>query len=317
MAIFRLEGDDMSSAKLVIAVETDIELECHLESWLENSPVALIQDEYILWIGRQTSATDEDRTIYPDLLGVDAAGNLVIVELKKGRTPREVMAQLLEYAAWAAELSDARIREIAEAYFENSDRIQETTFDDAFRVRFEILDTDELPSLNRSLRLFIVAKEIPPQVTRICRFLRNSYRIDVTCIEVSTYKTEPGEVIVNTETAVGNDEFAVPYAPIQRSFSPPRWSGDLPVKEVVWKAVQEYTQNNRDVEFTIRDITAIILRREPNFKKNTVGCQITADCVNCDARVNFSGNMDRYWKIERGRYRLYDPENDNMNRESA
>ena len=81
MAIFRLErseGDDVSNAVLIIATETNLELERYLEDWLENSPVALVQDEYILWIGRQTSATDEDGTVYPDLLGVDVEGNLVI-----------------------------------------------------------------------------------------------------------------------------------------------------------------------------------------------------------------------------------------------
>ncbi len=312
MAIFRLEGDDMSSSELVLARETDIELERHLESWLENSPVGLIQDEYILYIGRQTTAADNDRTIYPDLLAVDVEGNLVIVELKKGRAPREIIAQLLDYAAWADELSDTQIREIAETYFQTHVRNQERTFDDAFRVCFEMLDVDELPALNRRLRLFIVAKEIPSQVTRLCRFLRTSYHIDVSCIEVSTFETKSGEVIVNTETMVGNEGFAAPCTQQQPPLSPSRWSGDIPVKEVVWKAVQEYTQNNKDVEFTIRDIREFILRREPDFNRRTVGYQITADCVNSDARIYYSGNVDRYWKIERGKYRLYDPENDNM-----
>ena len=81
-----------------------MELESYLEDWLENSPWALIQDELILWIGRQTSANDEEGTIFPDLLGIDAEGNLVIVELKRDKAPREVVAQLLEYAAWANEL---------------------------------------------------------------------------------------------------------------------------------------------------------------------------------------------------------------------
>ncbi len=35
---------------------------------------------------------------FSDLLGLDKDGNIVIVELKRGKTPREVVAQLLEYA---------------------------------------------------------------------------------------------------------------------------------------------------------------------------------------------------------------------------
>lgn len=34
---------------------------------------------------------------------------------------------------------------------------------------------------------------------------------------------------------------------------------------------------------------------------------ITADCVNSPSRHHYSGNEDRYWRIERGKYCLYDP----------
>ncbi|MDE0681905.1 MAG: hypothetical protein OXI63_03215, partial [Candidatus Poribacteria bacterium] len=209
MPIFRLENiedDDMSKGELIIAQETYLELERHLENWLENSPLALAQ-ESILWIGRQTSAKDEDGTIYSDLLGIDSNGNLVIAELKKGRTPRDIIAQLLDYAAWADGLSEPQIREIAENYFETRGVFQGKTFDDAFKEVFEIPETDELPPLNRGLRLFIVAEEIPSRVARVCRFLRTSHGMDISCIDVSTFETESGEVLVSTETVVGDEGF--------------------------------------------------------------------------------------------------------------
>ncbi len=174
MPIFRLERleeDDMSKAELVIAQETNLELERHLEDWLENSPHALVENESILWIGRQTSATDEDGTIYSDLFGVDFQGNLVIAELKKGRTPRDIIAQILDYAAWAVGLSESEIREIAEAYFENRGEFEGKTFDDAFKEVFEIPETDELPPLNRVLRLFIVTQVATYKISRMqCLF---------------------------------------------------------------------------------------------------------------------------------------------------
>ncbi len=74
MPIIKLEGDDIYKAELIIAQETNLELESYLKDWLENSPWALIQDELILWIDRQPSARDEEGTVYPDLLGVDAEG---------------------------------------------------------------------------------------------------------------------------------------------------------------------------------------------------------------------------------------------------
>ena len=317
MAIFRLarsEGDDMSNAVLVIATETELELECHLESWLENSPVALIEDEHILWIGRQTSATDEDGTVYPDLLGVDAEGNLVITELKRDRTPRDIIAQLLDYAAWVDGLSESQIHGIAEAYFETRDRVQGRTFDDAFREIFDIPENDELPPLNRGLRLFIVAKEIPARVAHVCRFLRTSHGMDVSCIEVSTFKTESGEVLVSTETKVGDEGFVAPSTQQQRSS---RWSDDKPVKQVVWEAVQEFTGGDADIEFAIKDLKPVISDKHPDFKMVNVGAEIASGCVNHPSRHHYRGADDWYWRIATGRYRLYNPEKDKMDGKSV
>ncbi len=316
MAIFRLEGDDMSKAALIIAKETNLELERYLEDWLENSP-RVLSHEPILWIGRQTSATDEGGTVYSDLLGVDIGGNLVIAELKKGRTPREIIAQLLDYAAWADELSESQIHEIAEAYFETRDKFKAKSFPDAFREVFDIPETDELPPLNRNLRLFIVAEEFPPRVARVCRFLRTSHGMDVSCIDISTFKTESGEVLVSTETKVGDEGFTAPSAQQRHPSPPSRWSGDKPVKEVVWEAVREFTQDKTDEEFTIRDITAIILKKDLDFKKETVNGQITADTVNHPSRRYHSATEDRYWRIATGRYRLYNPETDKLEEDSA
>ena len=174
MPIFRLEGD-----KLIIAQETNVELEQHLEIWLENSPWAVIQDELVLWIDRQPSAQDEEGTIFPDLLGVDSEGNFVIIEFKRDKTLRSVVAQLLEYAAWANELPPEQIHEIADAYFEKRDEFRGKTFSEAFREVFDVPETDELPPLKQKLRLFVVAEEIQPRVAHVCRFLRRSYKMDV------------------------------------------------------------------------------------------------------------------------------------------
>ena len=314
MPLFKLEksdGDDMSKGKLVIAQETNLELEKHLEDWLENSPNALVENESILWIGRQTSAKDEDGTIYSDLFGVDFQGNLVIVELKKGRTPRDIIAQMLDYAAWTVGLSESQVREIAEVYFETRGVFEGKTFDDAFREVFDIPETDKLPRLNEGLRLFIVAEEIPPRVARVCRFLRTSHGMDISCIDVSTFETESGEVLVSTETAVGDEDFAAPKAQQQHTAPPTKWSDDKPVRQVVWDAVQELTQGKTDIEFTVKDITAIILKEDPNFKEKTVNWRITEGCVNGPYHHS-STRYDRYWRVGRGKYRLYDPERDKM-----
>ena len=307
MPIFRLEND-----KLIIAQETNVELEQHLEIWIENSPWAVIQDELVLWIDRQPSAQDEEGTISPDLLGVDSEGNLIIVEFKRGRTPRDVVAQLLEYAAWANELSPEQIHETADAYFEKRDEFKGKTFPDAFREVFDIPETDELPPFNQKLRLFVVAEEIQPRVAHVCRFLRRSYKMDVSCIAVSKFQTESREEIVSTETKVGDEEIAIPKTRQQRTSQTSRWQGDKGVRDVVLEAVEEFTAKDVNVEFTLKEITTFILEKYPDFNKNTAGAQIIAGCPNHGSYRNHSGNYKYYWKIATGKYRLYDPERDKV-----
>ena len=315
MPLFRLEksaGDDMSKGKLVIAPKTKLELEKHLENWLENSPEQTLAQEDFLWIGRQTSAKDEDGTIYSDLLGVDSGGNLVVAELKKGRTPRDIVAQLLDYAAWADGLSELQIREIAEAYFETRGEFQGKTFDAAFKDVFDMPETDEIPPLNRAMRLFIAAEDIPMRVARVCRFLRTSHGMDISCIAVSTFETESGEVLVSTEKTVGDEEFAAPKAQQQRTSPPSRDPSDKPVKQVVWEAVQEFTGGNTNIEFAIKDLKPVISKKHRDFKMGNLGPEIAAGCVNHPSRRHHSVTEDRYWRISTGRYRLYNPEKDKM-----
>jgi len=52
-----------------------------------------------------------------DLLCMDSEGTLVIVELKRDKTPREVTAQALDYASWVKTLNAEEIEKIAAAYF--------------------------------------------------------------------------------------------------------------------------------------------------------------------------------------------------------
>lgn len=303
MPIFKLkqENNSIENAVLIPAAKTPLTLEKHLEGWLENSPWAIAQ-EPLLIIGRQTPAiVEEYGTVFPDLLGIDKEGNIVIIELKKGKTPREVVAQLLEYAAWANDLSDEKIHDIATHYIKsaNTDKGIEALF-------LETFEMDELPSLNQRLRLFVAAEEITPSVAKVCRFLRQVHGVDVNCIQFNIFQTESGEILVSSESFVGLEDVVAP----KKSVSAERWTGEKPVKQVVWEGVQEYTKGESTKIFSPKDISQIILKKYPTFNKSTVGCQIIADSVNHTSRHHYPGGEDRYWWKEKGKYKLFDPEAD-------
>ena len=55
-----------------------------------------IVDRSLMIIGREVATPLGGRI---DILAIDADGNLVVIELKRSRTPREVVAQTLDYGS--------------------------------------------------------------------------------------------------------------------------------------------------------------------------------------------------------------------------
>ena len=151
-----------------------INLEERLEDWLATDISVL--DPNLLVIGRQVR-TDFGGTI--DLLCLDSAGDTVVVELKKGRTPREVAAQALDYASWVRDLSHEQITTIADDYLRSSDSLAS-----AFEERFEKPLPNELNLGHRSL---IVAESMDSSTERIVRYL-SSMNVPINIATIQHFK---------------------------------------------------------------------------------------------------------------------------------
>jgi RecB family endonuclease NucS len=74
------------------------------ESKLENvldEDIGVL-DPSLMVIGRQVPTAFGK---FIDILAIDGEGDLTVVELKRDRTPREVVAQILDYASWVRSLT--------------------------------------------------------------------------------------------------------------------------------------------------------------------------------------------------------------------
>ena len=142
----------------------------------ENELEEIIQDNVDMlntnWliIGRQVLTAFNS---YIDLLAIDNNGLLIIIELKKDKTPRDVVAQALDYASWVRSLGSEDIAAIYENFMQTYKPNKETkSLDEVFKEKFNYsLEEDDL---NADHQVVIVASSLDSSTERIISYLADS-----------------------------------------------------------------------------------------------------------------------------------------------
>lgn len=183
VAIWRL-GDKFSPVQY-----SSIQTESLLEQVLADD--ITIIDPNLLLIGRQVP-TSHGKFI--DLLALDADGNVVVIELKRNRTPREVVAQLLDYGSWVRHLEDDDLASIFEAYLTKyyPDHADDS-LDKAFCDRFNVQETPD--KLNESHKLVVVAAELDDSTERIISYLAEEYGVGINAVFFRCFKDDDREYL--------------------------------------------------------------------------------------------------------------------------
>jgi hypothetical protein len=180
IGIWRIDGGvaRVSSSRL--------EDEGRLEDAIEED-ISLLGLDILLILDRQVTTAYGKRI---DILAIDGDGVLYIVELKKDRTPREVVAQLLDYGSWVGTLTADDIAEIYAGRAKSNGK----SFADAFRERFGT----ELPeTVNESHRLIIVASELDAASERIVEYL-SGYGVPINALFFRYFKDAAAEYIARS-----------------------------------------------------------------------------------------------------------------------
>jgi len=168
----------ITNGQLRPATRRALARESMIEDWVAANPALLNIDALI--IGRQVP-TGHGKFI--DLLALDATGGLVIIELKKDRTPREIVAQVLDYASWVRTLTTPEI-------YERAERHLGTRLTTAFRERFG----EGIPErLNASHSMLIVASELDPASRRIVEYLSEEHGVAINTVFFNVFEAEERE----------------------------------------------------------------------------------------------------------------------------
>ncbi len=178
-----------------------------LEEMIVRDP-RILSSEWML-IGQQESTNYGGRI---DLLAIAPDGSLVLIELKRDKTPREIVAQAIDYASWVEQLTSDRIAQIYQRFTDGG------KLDEAFKQHFGTeLDED---ALNQSHQIIIVASALDAATERIIGYL-NARDIAINAVFFQVFQhgdeqllsrvwlIDPGETQANvaiTTTSKGEKE---------------------------------------------------------------------------------------------------------------
>lgn len=175
MDLWQIKNDQLEPMNRI-----SLNLEKRLKKWIFEDISLLGLDLLILG--------QEVHTAYGgfiDILAMDREGNLVIIELKRDKTPRDIIAQCLDYGTWVKNLSYEEIIGIHSSNM-NLDLVTE------FEEYFENKIPDEI---NRNYRIIIVAESLDDSTERIANHLNEDYNVDINAIFFNVFEKDSNEFI--------------------------------------------------------------------------------------------------------------------------
>lgn len=155
----------------------------HLEQWLKSNPEILGKDVAI--IGQQVYTKSGPL----DFLGIDRQGNLVIIELKREKLPREVLAQAIDYASDVATYEPDYLNEICLKY---SGQI----LADYLAVKFPDINFEDI-AVNQTQKILLVGFSVEEPLHRMIEWLSEKYNLAVNAIVLHYTKTTSGDELLS------------------------------------------------------------------------------------------------------------------------
>jgi hypothetical protein len=203
-----------------------MDLENRLEELLTKD-MSIASPDWLL-IGRQVP-TPWDKRI--DLLCLDWLGNLIVLELKRGKTEREIIAQVLDYGSYVRGIKPDEIPRLFARYQEQYQSGQPAkSLEEAFCAKFAVKQMPE--ELNTTHELVIVAARLDAATERIVSYLAEEYDVRINAIFFQVFRDgereyltrawfrdplESDEAVVNAksggEKVEWNGEYYVNFAP--------------------------------------------------------------------------------------------------------
>jgi hypothetical protein len=167
----------------------------HLQEWICKNTEIL--GERLLIIQKEFSGFD-DTNERLDLLALDEAGDIVIIENKLDDSGRDVTWQALKYVSYCSGLSKTDIKNIFQKYLDLQDGKER-----AEQIISEFLGVDDFSEAeinNGDQRIILIAASFRKEVTSTVMWLLD-HSVKIKCIKVTPYILDE-KVLIDTEQII-------------------------------------------------------------------------------------------------------------------
>ncbi len=154
-----------------------------IQEWIEKN--SEIIESNLLIIGKEVPLPSDIRL---DLLAIDKKSNLVVLELKRDDSGKNVDWQAIKYASYCSNMTQEEIFKQYAEYLGSDE-------DEAERKIEEFIEDENFENLNANQRIILVAKEFHSDVVSSVLWLRD-FGIDVSCIRLSPFVDEHGQLYI-------------------------------------------------------------------------------------------------------------------------
>jgi len=221
-----------------------------LEQWIKDNPNILGQD--ILIIGEQISTKSGPL----DFLGIDGSGNTVIIELKRGRVPREALIQAIDYASDVASWGFEELSEKCKNYTNNQ------SLETYINENFEDVILENI-SINNVQRILLVGTSVEESLQRMIEWLSENYEISINALLFKYIKTKSGDELISRTMIIPEEVEKERSQKQQRKIPMSDEPGNYEDGELKSSLIK-YLSDRRDVPRHVREVLLpLCLNHEP------------------------------------------------------
>lgn len=250
-----------------------------IERWIEQEPNIL--GENLLIIQREFAGFDDTKERL-DLLAIDENGYLVIIELKRDDSGRDVNWQAIKYAAYCSTLTNDDIFEIYAQYSALSKAEAANSISKFLTVEIDALD------LNQKQRVILVSKKYRKEVLATVMWLLDN-DIDIKCVEIQPYKDKTGNLFIVPTVILptpDTEEYRIKRNRVRIEHEEKIYSEIYDRKYWETKSSKEIIELIDKLHGFIQEIDPSV---ELNHKKNYIGLTLDGKSHNF---VSFKGKKD-------------------------